>query len=48
MTKERGSQREIIKAVGEKEITIYTTSTCPFCEAAKENLDRKGIKYETV
>jgi len=44
MTKEGGSQREIIKAVEEKEITIYTTPTCLFCEAAKEDLDRKGIK----
>lgn len=30
----------------EKKITIYTTPTCPFCKAAKEDLDRKGIKYK--
>ena len=30
----------------EKKITIYTTPTCPFCKAAKEDLDGKGIKYK--
>jgi len=34
--------------VGEKEITIYATPTCPFCKAAKEDLDRKGIKYKEI
>jgi glutaredoxin 3 len=34
--------------VGEKEIIIYTTPTCPFCKSAKEDLDRKGIKYREV
>jgi len=34
--------------VEEKKITIYTTPTCPFCKAAKEDLDRKGIKYKEV
>lgn len=32
----------------EKEITIYTTPTCPFCKAAKGDLDRKGIKYKEI
>jgi glutaredoxin len=32
----------------EKEITIYTTPTCPFCKSAKEDLDRKGIKYKEI
>ena len=32
----------------EKEIIIYTTPICPFCEAAKEDLDRKGIKYKEI
>ena len=32
----------------EKEITIYTTPTCPFCKAAKEDLGRKGIKYKEI
>ncbi len=36
------------KAVVEKEITIYITPTCPFCKAAKEDLDRKGIKYREI
>ena len=31
-----------------KEIIIYTTPTCPFCKAAKEDLDRKGIKYKEI
>ncbi|MBI5967042.1 MAG: glutaredoxin family protein [Deltaproteobacteria bacterium] len=32
----------------EKEITIYTIPACPFCKAAKEDLDRKGIKYKEI
>lgn len=32
----------------EKEITIYITTTCPFCKAAKEDLDRRGIKYKEI
>ncbi len=32
----------------EKEIIIYTTPICPFCKAAKEDLDRKGIKYKEI
>jgi len=32
----------------EKGITIYTTPTCLFCKSAKEDLDRKGIKYKEV
>ncbi|MFH0812764.1 MAG: glutaredoxin family protein [Pseudomonadota bacterium] len=32
----------------EKGINIYTTPTCPFCKAAKEELDRKGIKYKEI
>ena len=34
--------------MGGKEITIYTTPTCPFCKAAKEDLDGKGIKYKEI
>jgi len=34
--------------VVEKEITIYITTTCPFCKAAKEDLDRRGIKYKEI
>ena len=36
------------RAMVEKEIIIYTTPTCPFCKAAKEDLDRKGIKYREI
>ena len=28
------------------EVTIYTTSTCPYCKMAKELLKQKGIDYE--
>ena len=27
-------------------VTIYTTSTCPYCKMAKELLTQKGIEYE--
>lgn len=30
------------------EITIYTTTTCPYCKLEKEYLDSKNIKYENV
>ena len=26
-------------------VTIYTRSTCPYCRAAKELLDEKGVKF---
>ena len=29
-------------------VTIYTTTTCPFCKMEKEYLDSKGIKYENI
>lgn len=29
-------------------ITIYTTSWCPYCRAAKALLDRKGAAYEEI
>ncbi len=29
-------------------VTIYTTTTCPYCKMEKEYLDAKGVKYETV
>jgi glutaredoxin-like YruB-family protein len=28
------------------EIKVYSTSTCPACEAAKEYLKYKGVTYE--
>lgn len=29
-----------------KNVTIYTSSTCPHCVAAKDYLNSKGISYE--
>lgn len=29
-------------------ITIYTTSTCPYCHAAKDLLRRKGAAYTEI
>ncbi len=29
-----------------KKIIIYTTSWCPFCDAAKEYFKNKGVEYE--
>jgi glutaredoxin 3 len=29
-------------------ITIYTTSTCPYCAAAKRLLNEKGAAYEEI
>lgn len=31
-----------------KEITIYTTSTCPYCKEAKDFFKEKGIKYKEI
>lgn len=28
-----------------KDITVYTSSTCPFCTLAKEYLEEKGVEY---
>lgn len=29
-------------------ITIYSTTTCPYCKLEKEYLDSKGIKYSNI
>jgi len=29
-------------------ITIYTTSTCPYCDRAKMLFKHKGLKYEEI
>ncbi len=29
-------------------VTIYTTSTCPFCIRAKQLLDSKQVKYNEI
>jgi glutaredoxin 3 len=31
-----------------KPVTIYTTSTCPYCRMAKALLTRKGVPFEEV
>lgn len=30
------------------EVTMYTTSTCPYCRSAKRLLDAKGISYKEI
>ncbi|MGH8389663.1 MAG: glutaredoxin 3 [Pseudomonas sp.] len=30
------------------EVTMYTTSTCPYCRSAKRLLDTKGIAYKEI
>lgn len=29
-------------------VKIYTTSICPYCTAAKQLLDKKGVSYENI
>lgn len=29
-------------------VEIYTTPTCPYCQAAKRLLDRKGVRYKEI
>jgi len=29
-------------------VTMYTTTTCPFCKMEKEYLDSKNIQYEEI
>ncbi|WP_332683331.1 glutaredoxin 3 [Bosea sp. (in: a-proteobacteria)] len=29
-------------------VTIYTTSTCPYCHAAKALLNKKGVAFEEI
>lgn len=31
-----------------KKVTVYSTSSCGFCVAAKRLLDQKGVPYEEV
>ena len=31
-----------------KQITIYTTSTCPYCMMAKNLLNKKGAKFDEI
>jgi len=29
-------------------VTVYTTSNCPYCDAAKRLLDKGGVPYEEI
>jgi glutaredoxin-like YruB-family protein len=31
-----------------KEITVFSTATCPWCIRLKQYLDSKGVKYKSV
>ena len=31
-----------------KQITIYTTSVCPYCKMAKNLLNKKGAKFDEI
>ncbi|MDC9826547.1 glutaredoxin 3 [Devosia sp. ZB163] len=31
-----------------KKVEIYTTQWCPYCDAAKSLLDKKGVDYDEV
>lgn len=31
-----------------KKVEIYTTQWCPYCDAAKSLLQKKGVEYEEV
>jgi len=31
-----------------KEVTIYTTLTCPFCYKAKRLLNKLGVSYKEI
>ncbi len=30
------------------EITVYTSTTCPYCVKAKQLLDKKGARYKEI
>lgn len=30
------------------EVTIYSTSVCPYCVRAKQLLERKGVAYKEI
>ncbi len=32
----------------QKDITIYSTPTCPFCKKAKAFLDEQGLTYKDI
>ena len=34
--------------MSDKQVTIYSTPTCPYCKQLKAYLDEKGVAYEDV
>ncbi len=32
----------------EEKVIIYIISNCPFCKAAKEDLQKRGIEYQEI
>ena len=32
----------------EEKVIIYTMPGCPFCKAAKEDLQKRGLKYQDI
>jgi glutaredoxin-like YruB-family protein len=34
--------------MADKEVTVYSTPTCPYCKRAKDHLSRKGIPFIDV
>jgi glutaredoxin 3 len=34
--------------MAEKQIKVYSTSTCPWCKKARQFLDSHGIKYQDL
>jgi len=39
---------DIIRSDNMANIKIYSTPTCPWCKKAKQYLDEKEIKYESI
>ncbi len=33
---------------GKHEVTVYSTTTCPYCVLAKDFLKKKGVAYKDV
>lgn len=43
----RKKLKQMMKGAG-AEIKIYTTSTCPYCELAKDYLSKRGLKFREI
>ncbi len=33
--------------MGEKKVSVYSTSSCPYCRMLKDFLDANGVSYES-